>query len=204
MYAAPLTELEAVNDMLAVIGQAPVNTFTANNSDQNIARAELAKVVREVCAYGFKFNTDEGHTLHPEIDGTVSIPAGAMSVDPMDPRQDLTPRQHPTLGMCLWDAANLTWNVAAPAVCRVRWSLTFDALPELARGYAVIAAGRKFQARFVGAPELDRFAAEDQQRAWLALQREQAATADINAFRSSPALARMVERGRTYWSRRFK
>lgn len=48
MYAAPLTELEAVNDMLAVIGQAPVNAFTANNSDQNIARQELAKVVREV------------------------------------------------------------------------------------------------------------------------------------------------------------
>ena len=73
MYAAPLTELEAVNDMLAVIGQAPVNAFTANNSDQNIARQELAKVVREVCAYGFKFNTDEGHTLLPEIDGTIAI-----------------------------------------------------------------------------------------------------------------------------------
>lgn len=203
MYAAPLTELEAVNDMLAVIGQAPVNAFTANNSDQNTARQELAKVVREVCAYGFKFNTDEGHTLLPEIDGTIAIPAGAMSVDPMDPRQDLTPRQHPTNGMCLWDAANLSWAISEPVICRIRWSFTFDALPELARGYAVIAAGRKFQARFVGAPELDRFAAEDQQRAWLALQREQAATADINVFRASDEIARKVNRGRMASPRRF-
>nr|WP_316628334.1 hypothetical protein [uncultured Brevundimonas sp.] len=183
--------------------QAPVNAFTANNSDQNIARQELAKVVREVCAYGFKFNTDEGHTLLPEIDGTIAIPAGAMSVDPMDPRQDLTPRQHPTNGMCLWDAANLSWSISEPVICRIRWSFTFDALPELARGYAVIAAGRKFQARFVGAPELDRFAAEDQQRAWLALQREQAATADINVFRASDEIARKVNRGRMASPRRF-
>lgn len=126
MYAAPLTELEAVNDMLAVIGQAPVNAFTANNSDQNIARQELAKVVREVCAYGFKFNTDEGHTLLPEIDGTIAIPAGAMSVDPMDPRQDLTPRQHPTNGMCLWDAANLSWSISEPVICRNRRSTAND------------------------------------------------------------------------------
>ena len=73
----------------------------------------------------------------------------------------------------------------------------------LARGYAVIAAGRKFQARFVGAPELDRFAAEDQQRAWLALQREQAATADINVFRASDEIARKVNRGRLASPRRF-
>ncbi|QBX36912.1 hypothetical protein E4M02_04270 [Brevundimonas sp. S30B] len=202
MYAAPLTELEAVNDMLAVIGQAPVNAFTANNSDQNIARQELAKVVREVCAYGFKFNTDEGHTLYPEIDGTVSIPSGALSVDPMDPRQDLTPRQHPDNGMCLWDAAHLSWTIEAPVVCRVRWSLTYDALPELARGYAVIRAGRKLQARLVGSPELDRFAAEDEQRAWLALQREQAATADINVFRASNEIAAKIVRGRVA-DRRF-
>jgi hypothetical protein len=196
MYAAPLTELEAVNDMLAVIGQAPVNAFTANNSDQNIARQELAKVVREVCAYGFKFNTDEGQTLTSDIDGFIAVPSGALSIDPMDPRQDLTVRQHPDKGFGLWDAANLTWTITQPVSCRLRWSFDYDALPELARGYAVIRAGRKLQARLVGSPELDRFAAEDEQRAWLALQREQAATADINIFRASHEIAAKIVRGR--------
>lgn len=59
MMAAPLTELEAVNSMLAATGQAPVNSFSGTISDQNIARGHLANVVREVCSHGFSFNTDE-------------------------------------------------------------------------------------------------------------------------------------------------
>src|SRR5690606_13607997 len=74
MLAAPMTELEAVNDMLVGIGQLPVNAIIPEIVDQSIALAELHKVVREVCAYGFKFNTDEDYVLTPDIDGFVAIP----------------------------------------------------------------------------------------------------------------------------------
>lgn len=193
---AALTELEAVNDMLATIGQAPLNTFNSGILDQNMARAELGKVVREVCLYGFKFNTDENHVLTPNTDGICFLPAGAFSVDPMDPRQDLTVRKHPSGAFAIWDNANLTWTLAAPVKVRIKWSFDYDALPETARGYAVLAAGRRFQARLVGDRTLDAFAAESEQKAWLSLQREQSATADINMFSASPELAVKTNRRR--------
>src|SRR3546814_20980574 len=65
-----MTELEAVNEMLMSIGQAPVNTLNATGiSDVNIARAELVKVSRRVQARGWNFNTDDAYKLSPDADG---------------------------------------------------------------------------------------------------------------------------------------
>jgi len=112
MLAAPMTELEAVNDMLIGIGQLPVNAIIPEIVDQSIALGELNKVVREVCLYGFKFNTDEDHVLTPDVDGFIAVPTGALDIDPMDKAQDIIVRKHPTKGFGLWDAANLTWTMA--------------------------------------------------------------------------------------------
>ena len=199
MLAAPMTELEAVNDMLVGIGQLPVNAIIPEIVDQSIALGELNKVVREVCLYGFKFNTDEDHVLTPDVDGFIAVPTGALDIDPMDKAQDIVVRKHPTKGFGLWDAANLTWTITAPVKVRIKWSYTFDALPEAARGYAVIAAGRKFQARVIGDPTADRFGEEDQRRAWLTLQRQQSASADTNLFRANKTLAAQVHRRGRVW-----
>ena len=202
MLAAPLTELEAVNDMLIGIGQHPVNAFSSGITDQNIARAELAKVVRQVLLHGFKFNTDENYVLTPDIDNLIVTPAGAMRVDPMDPNCDLIQRKHPSGVFALWDAANHTWEISEPVKCRVTWSFGYDALPEAARGYCVIAAARKFQARVIGDINLDRFNQEDEHKAWLTLRREEADSADINMFTASPELAvKIGRRNRMAWFR---
>ncbi|WP_242078529.1 hypothetical protein [Brevundimonas diminuta] len=199
MMAAPLTELEAVNSMLAATGQAPVNSFSGTISDQNIARGHLANVVREVCSHGFSFNTDENYVLTPDFEGVIAIPAGAMSVNPMDPRQNLVQRRHPTREtMCLWDKANLTWTITDPVKVRVRWSYTYEALPELARVFAAVKAGRLFLADYVGDAQRERFAQEDEQRAWINLRRDQTAISDINIF-DNPRVGRKLIRGRRVW-----
>lgn len=193
---APLTELEAVNDMLLAIGQAPVNSFSATILDQTVARAELAKIVREVCLHGFRFNTDDEYELSPNSEGIILVPDGAMRVDPSDPAQRLVDRQHPDGFRALWDQANLTWEMSEAVKCRIFWSLDFDALPESARSYAVAAASRKFQARTVGDATLDRFNAEDQARAWATLIRDDAAQADRNIFKNSSELRQKTTRRR--------
>ena len=199
MMAAPLTELEAVNSMLAATGQAPVNSFSGTISDQNIARGHLANVVREVCSHGFSFNTDENYVLTPDFEGVITSPAGAMSVNPMDPRQNLVQRRHPTREtMCLWDKANLTWAITDPVKVRVRWSYTYEALPELARVFAAVKAGRLFLADYVGDAQRERFAQEDEQRAWINLRRDQTAISDINIF-DNPRVGRKLIRGRRVW-----
>lgn len=193
--AAPMTELEAVNSMLIAIGQLPVNAITPQLQDQNLALDELHKVVREVCQHGFKFNTDDDYVLIPDIDGRIAAPLGALSIDPMDKRQDLTMRKHPTIsGFYLYDRANRTFEISTPVKVRIKWSFTFDALPETARSYAVAAASRRFQAYAIGDPIADRFNQEAQQRAWLALQREESANADFNLFSANAELRAKLKR----------
>lgn len=201
--AAPMTELEAVNSMLIAIGQLPVNSITPQLQDQNLALDALHKIVREVCQYGFKFNTDEDYVLTPDIDGLIAAPMGALSIDPMDKRQDLTTRKHPTLaGFYIYDRANHSFEIAKPIKVRIKWSFGFEALPETARAYAVAAASRRFQAHVIGDPTADRFNQEDQQRAWLTLQREESANADFNLFTANAELrAKLARHGRGWRSR---
>ncbi|MEG2313353.1 hypothetical protein [Brevundimonas sp.] len=196
-YANPMTELEAVNSMLIAIGQLPVNAITPQLQDQNVALDELRKVVRELCLHGFHFNTDDNYLLIPDAEGLIAVPTGAMTVDPMDKRLDFIQKKHPTnAGFYIWNRDDHTFQFIVSFKARIKWSLTFEALPEAARAYAVAAASRKFQAHVIGDPTADRFNQEAMQRAWLTLQREESGTADHNIFTANADLrARLSRRG---------
>jgi len=61
-----LTELEAVNSMLAAIGEAPVSTLTgATQADVQMAINILRDVTREVQSWGWRFNTEFGMEILP-------------------------------------------------------------------------------------------------------------------------------------------
>jgi len=194
----PLTELDAVNEMLMSIGQAPVSSLSVPG-DVAIARSLLTPVVRYVQLYGFEFNTDEDYTLTPDVDGLIHVPEGVLRLDPMDPRQRLTPRTHPTSGRCLWDLANRTWTMSAPVDCRIVWAYAFEDLPESAKNYITVAACRRFQAKMIGSRELDLYEEADEQRAWNLLIRDERANRDTNSFRKSKSLQSALNRtGRGY------
>lgn len=193
----PFTELEAVNELLASIGQAPVNALNTGISDVNIAQAELAKATRFVQLQGFAFNTDAGYTFQPNVTGDIALPPGMLKFDPTDKTRNITTRRNSVSGvMALWDADDLTFKFTEPFTATVVWGFSFEDLPETARAYIAVAAARKFQARFVGALELDRYNQQDENRAWLLLQRDERASRDTNMFRKSPSLQRGYNRSR--------
>lgn len=184
------TELDAVNDMLVSIGQTPVNTLAGVSGirDVNIAKAELMKVSRNVQLIGWNFNTDDTYDLAPDINGQVAIPAGVLRIDPVDASADYVPRRAPNGPMALWDKANRTFTFTAPVSCKVVWGYAFEDLPPAASAYVALAAARKFQKRIIGSNELDGFNAEDEQRAWATLMRDERASRDTNMFRKSASL----------------
>jgi len=62
----PMTELDAVNAMLAVIGESPIASVdTATQADVLMAIATLRDSARECLALGWKFNTEYGYELKP-------------------------------------------------------------------------------------------------------------------------------------------
>lgn len=186
---APMSELEAVNELLISIGQAPVSTLAVTGiRDVNIARQELTKVLRRVLSEGWNFNTDESYPLSPDVDGVVLIPAGAIKVDATDKYVNYVQRRHPTKGLALYNKDDRTFTFEAAVDCDIVWAYDFEDLPETARCYVATAAGRKFQSRIVGSRILDAFQAEDVQSAWTLLIREERASRDTNLFRRNPGL----------------
>lgn len=183
------TELEAVNEMLMSIGQAPVNTLAVTGiKDVNIARARLTSMTRRVLSRGFNFNTDKDYPLTPDVAGVILVPDGCVKVEAMD-QTDLCQRRHPTKGMALYNKAERSFVWTDPVNVKIVWAFAFEDLPETARCYIATAAGRRFQSKAIGAEILDRFEEEDEMKAWILLERDERGSSKTNMFRGNASLA---------------
>ena len=191
---APMTELEAVNEMLESVGQSPVSSLSAPIRDVNVAKKGLLKISRRVQLIGWHWNTDNAYVLTPDIDGFITLPEGVLRLDTTNRNEDLTARRRPgTEGpLSLYSRSAQSFTFTGPVAVKVIWGFTFEDLPEAARSYIAISAARKFQARFIGSTQLDGFNAEDEQSAWQQLVRDERATRNTNLFRANPRLNRSV------------
>lgn len=191
MNLAPTSELEAVNALLATISEAPVNTLTGELPvDAAMAKALLHEKSREVQAKGWSFNLDIGLTLPPAQDGTVPLPSNALSVDVQD-ALNITPRAGR-----LYDRTKQTFVLSRPVVVDIVFFLPFNDLPEYARQYVKISAGRVFQDRTLGDESLHRFTAQDEIQAWSDFLDAEVEQGDYNVIRQSPTVGRIVRRRR--------
>lgn len=193
----PATKLEAINRILKSIGQAPVNTLQVSGiSDVAKAIQDLDETARDVQLIGWHWNSDRDYPLTPNTAGNILIPNGALSVDPEDRTVDASLRALPDGQMALYNISDRTFTWSAAVNCKVIWGFPFEQLPQDARTYIATAAARRFQARVVSSPVLDRFNAEDEERAWHLLVRRERAQRDTNVFTRNSTMQRMFSRRR--------
>ena len=179
-----MTELDAVNDMLMSIGQAPVTSLVVPGiKDVAIAKMRLERALRSALTRGWWFNTDEDFELTPDVDGHILIPEDALKIDSAD--ADVTERAHPTNGRCLFDRSEGVFEFDEPITCRIVRGFDFVSVPQSLRDYVTVVAGRRFQSKAIGSQILDRFEEEDEQKAWLSLIREERASRRTNFFTSN-------------------
>jgi hypothetical protein len=197
-----MTDLEAVNRMLASIGGSPVNTLdVAGVGDVADAKRHLTETLRDVEVVGYAWNTDYSYPLTPGDQGAILIPDGALDVDPSDGTVNVVVRRHPSLEeLALYDADNHTFDFSAtysdtnPLNVDIIWGFAFNDLPQAARTYIATAAARRFQAQKVNSTILDQFDATDEERAFILLQRYERRSRDTNSFRKSQSLQKWTGR----------
>jgi hypothetical protein len=176
-----MTELEAVNEMLMSIGQAPVNSLAVTGiKDVAIARQRLRTALRSILSMGWWFNTDEAFDLTPDLDGNIVIPVNALKVD--SDGSDITERNLDGKGRCLYNRAEQSFEFADPVTVRVVWGFEYEDIPQTARDYIGTVAARRFQSKVIGSQILDRFEQEDEIKAYIALIREDRASRRTNLF----------------------
>ncbi len=174
-----LTQLEAVNTMLAVIGEAPVNTLEgASTADVIQAKAILNEISREVQSMGWHFNTERDYALVPDTNQEIILASNMVRVDADQyPEYDVVQR-----GTKLYDRLNHTFEFKNSIKAEVVFLLGYEEIPQTARQYIMIRAARIFQDRMVSSDILHGFTAEDEQKALTDLKEAEGDTADHNIF----------------------
>ena len=187
------TKLEAINAMLAAIGQAPVNTLTGGGSlDTSVAVQTLDRVNREVQSRGYHWNTDKAYTLIPDS-GTGKITATSimLQVDTVGKsiNTDIIKR-----GDYFWDRVNHTFVIPEAVTANIVWLLDFEDIPEVARVYIYTRAGRLFADGRVGSQIIDGFTRADEAVAKAMLKKAEGKTMKGNVLTGNYSTNRVISR----------
>lgn len=187
------TELEAVNVMLATIGEAPINSLESASgvADAVLARSILKEASLSVQSEGWHFNTEKNFKLSPTVSGELILPENCLEADTVEASRDenLTVR-----GTKLYDITNQSYNIGKAVYVDMVLYLEFNTLPQAARHYITVKASRMFEQRLVGSQVLHLYSIEDEIRARAALLRQEARTGDHNILTGNWSVARILRR----------
>jgi len=189
---AATTELEAINIMLAAIGEAPVNSLTGTVPvDVRLAQSTLTEVNKEVQSEGWSFNTEIDVTLTKDNSDQIALPQDVLRVD-------ANIHQHPTIdpiqrGLKLYDRLNNKFEFDEDLICTVIYFRTFTEIPEPARRYINIKAARIFVDRLVSDDGLRTYTQQDEIRARAILMETDLSNGDHNILRGDPSLTSVFD-----------
>tara|TARA_R100001443_G_scaffold24248_1_gene36494 strand:+ start:18 stop:626 length:609 start_codon:yes stop_codon:yes gene_type:complete len=192
MSVAATTELEAINIMLAAIGEAPVNSLTGTVPvDVRLAQSTLTEVNKEVQSEGWSFNTEIDVTLTRDASKQVALSTDILGIDP-------NIHQHPTIdaiqrGLKLYDRLNNKFEFDEDLICTVVYFRTFNEIPEPAKRYINIKAARIFVDRLVSDDGLRTYTQQDEIRARAILMETDLANGDHNVLRGDPSLTSVFD-----------
>jgi hypothetical protein len=179
----PTTQLEAVNTILSVIGEAPVSTLNgAVTEDVTITTNTLTEVNRAVQRHGWFFNTEINYPLVPDTSGTIRVPLNTLRIVIQRNNPNIDPVYR---GGILYDRISRSTNFTTISptgviASRLVLFLDFEDLPDSARRYITIHAARLFQQRVQSSALIEQFTATEEMAALRELMSDASATESLN------------------------
>jgi hypothetical protein len=157
------TQLQAINQMLTGIGQAPVVSLDIANPEIATALSILDSVNREVQGEGWNFNTEINYPFTPDIDGTITIPENVLQISD-NKNSNVQEYQTVLRNGKLYDkiAHTYIFPTANPILCDVVWLFDFEDLPQVFQDYITQRAARVFAGSVVGSKEMFQFNQQDE------------------------------------------
>ena len=145
----PVNELQAVNMLLAAIGEAAVSSLeTATTVDVTQAKNLLSNINREVQQKGWHFNTEWDVIL--SLDSDSRIPLGTSILSIYSPTKLTTIRgREGSPFLYDLDKNTFTWEDSVNDAVTITL-LDFEDIPQTARQYITTKAARIFQEEIIG------------------------------------------------------
>ena len=145
------TELQAVNEILASVGQAPVTTLEQTNPDVAISYNTLLEVNREVQAEGWTFNKEENIPWKLNTDMEIDIPENVLQMDLNNWHLANRGRDTVRRDGKLYDRYNHTFKFDDdPTYVDITYILDWTDLPAPIQAYVTARAAAIVSSRLVG------------------------------------------------------
>tara|TARA_B100001250_G_C19807840_1_gene794241 strand:+ start:1327 stop:1932 length:606 start_codon:yes stop_codon:yes gene_type:complete len=191
----PTSELDAVNTLLSIIGEAPVNSLENNTGvDVALALQILNETNVEVQSRGWHFNTDINILVNLDDDSKLPLASNVVSCDVA--KKSATDINIVYRNGYVYNLDDHTDIFTSELYVDQITIQKFDQLPEAFRKLIVTRAGRKYQARVVGSTELAGFTEMDEQVATVDAERIDASTADYNVLTGTHTTYSIINRPR--------
>ena len=163
-----MTELEAINTLLSVIGEAPIDSLsdiTVNEiTDSALARKALNEVSRDVQAEGWSWNTDRGVKLSKDSKNEFKVAESTLKVV-FDSYGSMP---FVMRGLRVYDRSRQTYDMSDVESLTARQIVTqldWEDLPHAAQQYITIRAARIYSDRFLNSDAIYVYTINDEQYA---------------------------------------
>ena len=149
------TELQAINQILASVGQAPVTTLERTNPDVAISWDTLNEVSREVQSEGWTFNREYSYPFAPNEKGEIVYPPNVLQLDVSTDPRFYPGKQYDTVRRegKLYDRRGHSFKFDKTLYCDVKWYFDWEDLPIPIQDYIVSRASTIVSNRLIGDPE---------------------------------------------------
>jgi len=190
------TKLQAVNTLLSIIGEAPVNSLVPPlTGDTSLADSVLDEISKEIQGEGWSWNTMLYDKIPLDVNGHSTLPSNTLAVrfNPVSyPSQRFVLR-----GIKLFDRVKntydlrgslgvaLTGTTQSDLVAEIIEELDWDDVPETGKRYIMIRSGRIFSNRAITSTSIEAYTQEDEENARQILKRTED-MAQNNNFISGP------------------
>lgn len=176
----PAAELNAVNEMLAAIGESPLENIEIMPPSGHTARLILNQTSAAIQTEGHWFNQEGSYRLVPDAAGEINLPPNILSVDATDDTIDVIAR-----GSRLYDKTRQSYTFDSAVECDVILLLPWEELPPVARWYITAAATELFCESFPGSPGVTEARDRNLRRALASFRRAEVENGDYSLLKNT-------------------
>ena len=175
------TKLQAVNTLLSIVGEAPLNSLTPPlTGDAALAERVLDEISTEIQGEGWSWNTMVYDSIPLDTNGHSTLPSNTLAVrfNPISyPSQRFVLR-----GIKLFDRVKNSYDLrgslgvaltgsTTDLIAQVVEELAWDDVPETGKRYIMIRAARQYSNRLISSSTIERYTKEDEEKALQILKR---------------------------------
>jgi len=179
---ALLSELDAINQILSVTGDAPVSNVNSTYEQAVVARRILLEISRQKQSKGYWFNEVDELLIVKDSDGYINLPSDIIRAD--------VPRDsgyYVQRGLRIFNKVGNTYVFTDDLYVNIVSELVWNLLPQSFRQYVVAAASLRYNAEYFGSPELEGRIQQDVFEKKLSLDAEDIDNRDLNMLKSTRA-----------------